>query len=538
MFYSKIVAVDKAKSLTISTGNMPSGIGVITLADKKLLPRAERLVFVNYHKRQQVEMTTGSKKYEPRDRVTLNIQITSPGDKPVRGDYSLSVVDQKLGLSNKINNGSVFSTCCFSPEIKGRVINPEYYFRTGSKQEQYHLDLLLMTQGWRNYKYPEQVQNIDSLPGPVNQDVISGQILEKRGISRPKPTRGTLKIYFGGISHTLETDAQGRFSFRPVFDGVNPNIFLSATDNEGEDDVIIRLDSNRYKRKLLNNISSLIDSLDQQYVSPVQTHESIEKLYEWVRLNHFLIEPVTVTAKGPKKEKSIRQRLIDNMPDKHKKHATQSDIEENENVYDILLDMRKDKDLPIRYNIKTDTMEYLYWGRWVPITWYVDGFPWRDDPRNIYTGAIKELKVLIGEIPKYLFGGTNKLYDFSFGDDPIGKTAAVVYITTDSTKYASRVREYKMANRKALPKYSFTKEFYKPVYNTQKKKEDPKPDLRKTIHWEPEVQLDSTGRATVTFYNADQYTNIKCILQGISDEGIPAYGETGYEVSFMKGSGR
>ena len=535
MIYSKVMGVEKTKTLTIPTDTLPSGIGVITLFDKNLLPRAERLVFVNYHRRQQVTMTTNKERYEPREKVILNIKVTGPANKPIEGEYSLAVVDQKLGLSGKIKNTSVFSASWFSPEIKGRVINPGYYFNTGSRQERYHLDLLLMTQGWRNYKYLEKVKDMESLPEPVNQDVISGQILKKRSIFDPRPTQGKVNVYFGGVSKTVHTDNQGRFSFRPVFDGVNPNIFLSATNSLGEDDVIIRLDSNRFKQKLLNNMPSLIDSLDQRYVSPVQTHASLEKLYEWVRLNHFLIEPVTVTAKGPKKEKRIRQRLINNMPDKYKKRATQSDIEENENVYDILLDMKKDQDLPIRYNIKTNMMEYLYLGKWVPITWYVDGFKWRDDPRNIYTGVIKDLKLLVGDIPTYLFERPHNLSDISFRDDPMKYAAkSVAHITTDSTQYQSRVQAYKMANRKELPRYTFTKEFYKPVYDTAKKKEDPQPDLRKTIHWEPNVQLDLSGRGIVTFYNADQYTNIRCILQGISDNGIPVYGNTGYKVSLIK----
>jgi hypothetical protein len=526
LFYSRVVPVGQNKTLTIPTDTLPSGIGVVTLLDRDMLPRAERLVFVNYQRRHQAELTTSSEKYLPRDKVKLDIRVKSPDGKPVQGDYSLAVVDQKLGLSEKINQGNIFSTGYFSTEIRGRIRNPAYYFRTGSRQERYHLDLLLMTQGWRNYQYLEEARMVESLPDPVNQDVVSGKILKKRGILNPKPTEGKLIVYFGGTSHTLHTDEQGNFSFLPHFDaGVNPNIFLSATDENGKDNVIIRMDSNRYRKNLKDYLNHLTDSLDEQTSSTIYTYESIEKLYETNELNHYWIEAVTVTAMNQAVKKDPEIEYIEGLINTKKADSTLLN-----STYDLytLLNWAAEGSSNKLKRINDNT--YYYYplftlsNAWVPVAWYVDGLQWPEWEvvASIQPQNIKDFYIIKDLQAEALYG------------NPF-----VVYITTKPYhKWKDIVNQYRMSNREILKEYTLSKEFYKPIYDTEEKKEDPKPDLRKTIHWEPKVQLDSTGGATVTFYNADRYTDIKCILQGISDKGIPVYGETGYEVFFMKGSGR
>jgi hypothetical protein len=77
-------------------------------------------------------------------------------------------------------------------------------------------------------------------------------------------------------------------------------------------------------------------------------------------------------------------------------------------------------------------------------------------------------------------------------------------------------------------------EFYSPVYETEAKKRSPVPDLRKTIHWEPELQFDENGVAEILFYNGDRYTRVRCVLEGITGEGIPVHAEHYYNVTLTR----
>jgi hypothetical protein len=50
------------------------------------------------------------------------------------------------------------------------------------------------------------------------------------------------------------------------------------------------------------------------------------------------------------------------------------------------------------------------------------------------------------------------------------------------------------------------------------------PDLRTTVYWAPEVVLGD-GESILTFYCADIPTKYRIVVQGLSEEGRPLYGE-------------
>jgi hypothetical protein len=57
-----------------------------------------------------------------------------------------------------------------------------------------------------------------------------------------------------------------------------------------------------------------------------------------------------------------------------------------------------------------------------------------------------------------------------------------------------------------------------------------KPDLRTTIFWEPNIETDNDGNATVSFFNADNRAIIKANVEGIAEPGVPVVGKTSFEV--------
>ena len=70
--------------------------------------------------------------------------------------------------------------------------------------------------------------------------------------------------------------------------------------------------------------------------------------------------------------------------------------------------------------------------------------------------------------------------------------------------------------------YYKAREFFSPRYDVTREVHN-LPDLRSTIYWNPRVKTDSTGKATVTFYNADQENGLRVILEGL----VPASGYVG-----------
>jgi len=77
--------------------------------------------------------------------------------------------------------------------------------------------------------------------------------------------------------------------------------------------------------------------------------------------------------------------------------------------------------------------------------------------------------------------------------------------------------------------YYEARNFYKPLY-TPANTNSLKPDVRTTIHWEPEIKTDANGQATVSFYNADPKTKIRIVVNGVTDTGEPLNASKSYTV--------
>jgi uncharacterized protein YfaS (alpha-2-macroglobulin family) len=64
-------------------------------------------------------------------------------------------------------------------------------------------------------------------------------------------------------------------------------------------------------------------------------------------------------------------------------------------------------------------------------------------------------------------------------------------------------------------------EFYAPKYDTPAK--NTKPDLRTTIHWQPNITTDEDGTASFSFYTADTPSTYTVVIEGMTADGKIVY---------------
>lgn len=69
-----------------------------------------------------------------------------------------------------------------------------------------------------------------------------------------------------------------------------------------------------------------------------------------------------------------------------------------------------------------------------------------------------------------------------------------------------------------LPGYAYLEDFYHPDYHRNPPKEGQK-DYRRTLYWNPDLQLDANGQARITFFNNSQKTSIKVEAEGMTNNG-------------------
>jgi hypothetical protein len=77
--------------------------------------------------------------------------------------------------------------------------------------------------------------------------------------------------------------------------------------------------------------------------------------------------------------------------------------------------------------------------------------------------------------------------------------------------------------------YYEAREFYSPQHIV-KYPTVSKPDYRHTIYWNPNVETDDKGEASVMFYNADHAGSVSVSAQGVSAKLGPLFGKSGYVV--------
>jgi len=76
--------------------------------------------------------------------------------------------------------------------------------------------------------------------------------------------------------------------------------------------------------------------------------------------------------------------------------------------------------------------------------------------------------------------------------------------------------------RYVLQGFSIAEDFYHPDYQRNPPTEGQK-DYRRTLYWEPDLKLDASGRAHVTFYNNSQTTQIIIEVNGQASDGTLLY---------------
>ena len=104
----------------------------------------------------------------------------------------------------------------------------------------------------------------------------------------------------------------------------------------------------------------------------------------------------------------------------------------------------------------------------------------------------------------------------------------VIAIYTHAGKGLYGAYEVKGMMKTSVPVFSASREFYAPKHDNPNAWANP--DLRALVHWAPNLKTDSLGRATASFYNADNTGEIKVVVEAISDNGEIGYKELEYKV--------
>ena len=141
-------------TLTLPFDKLPSGVADITLFDSDGQIVADRLCFVNNHEHDSLLITAPIERthtYAPYERVELPIQLHGINQPTT---FSLAIRDSYTNEPS-FDDGNLMTDLLLSSELRGFIAYPAYYFEADDDLHRHHLDLLMMVQGWRKYKWQE-----------------------------------------------------------------------------------------------------------------------------------------------------------------------------------------------------------------------------------------------------------------------------------------------------------------------------------------------------------------------------------------------
>ena len=156
------VEVDLSKSSTIDLplDRLPVGVADVTLFDSDGRILADRLFFCKGNGKNgqnglwreapivPIEPIKPTTTYQPYEQISIGLQL------PPKTTFSLSVRDTGADATT-YDDGNLMTDLLLSSELQGFIAYPSHYFERDDEEHRRHLDLLMMVQGWRKYKWEE-----------------------------------------------------------------------------------------------------------------------------------------------------------------------------------------------------------------------------------------------------------------------------------------------------------------------------------------------------------------------------------------------
>ena len=480
---------DFAKNtVTFSKNQFPSGVMHLILFDTDMNPVSERLLFINNADQAQTTYQPDREEFAARSLVKNTVTIANAEGQPLVGSFSVAVTSDKEVTPD--STSSILTQLLLASDLRGNIENPAYYFQNNNSSG-WALDLLMRTQGWRRYNIAEMAHGRFSRPtspleiGPVISGIVKSALLGKP-VENVEVTVMSMK---GSYFDNTQTNKDGQFNF---YDGELPDstrFIVSAVPKKGMTRMELILDKETFPERTLSTIS-FAEVDETQFAKYADKAEQKYTFENGMRMIH--LEEMVITAE-------------------RKKTPWKPSFYPPPNSYLSEEELEK---IPLT-NIRTLLMRLPG----VMITGNSVSIRGQGEPLLVVDDLPTDMDYL-DMINVYDIGQIGVLKDASetamFG--PRGGNGVIVIHTKDGNINPIAKKPFHIKTLLPLG-YQTAMEYYAPKYDTPEKRRSQTPDLRTTIHWQPDVRTDSIGVASFDFYTADEATPYTVIIEGLANNG-------------------
>lgn len=468
------------------------GLSSITIFNENKQPVCERLFFKKPGQQLVINAVTGNVQYGTRKKVTVNVVSEDEGARPAASDMSMAVF---LLDSLPVTHQNINNYLWMNSELKGIIESPEYYFNNSGAEVNEATDNLMLTHGWRRFKWEDVLENkkplFKFLP-EYEGHIVSGKIVNKSNEKPGQRIPGFLSVpgpLFQLYTAKSSLDGSIYFNTRNFY---GQRLIVGQTENLEADS--FRLDiSSPFSEDFA---SSLLPSFNNsQALSAMVLKRSInmqvQNVYAGERLNS-LEKPPADTANFYGKP-DVMYKL-----DNYTRFAT---MEEVLREYVREVNVRKRRDNFVLTNVTKDENGNSIIKEPVVL---LDGVPQFDSGNKItHYDPLKVQKLEVIQ-DKYFLG-------------PVSFDGIVSFST-----YNGDLEGFRLDTASTVMDYDalqIKREFYSPVYQTTQEYSSRLPDFRSLLYWSPDIKTDNTGKKEISFYTSDVPGKYAVVVQGISKQG-------------------
>ena len=518
-----IVKIEKlSNSFILPIEELPEGIIMITLFGLDNRPLCERLIYSQNNYEVNVLIETDKKVYNQRDSVSVKLSLAEDFASGQEAFLSLSATESIYSDRTSQYPSTISSWFLLESDVHGPVEEPSYYFDQSNPARLKDLDLLLLTQGWRDFEW--KYKEIKYLP--ESGFTISGR-LRKSLLNAPLinsiVTIGILQDEKNIIT-SVRTDSAGRF--RLDLDNLtgNATVVVSAMDNKGNLQGRLLLDSLSYspaevRESNFKTVFTLKDNqLKSENISLLQESDIIKKSIrkKYTLSDTILIDEVKIIAKRKETPQVFhlnQVRMAYGQPDKEVIITPQ---QESMSISDILTGSVSGLTLskPTRGSSGI---------RIHGITTFSDS----QEPLFLLDGIVSSYEG-VNSIPKNWIDRIDVIKSEKVASFGVRGAFGVISVITKTAEDIPYKAVTYSANTR-ISGYNAPRLFYSPKHSSATKT-GYAPDLRSTLYWFPDINVVTNRDYLLKYFNADISSTYRIIVEGITSSGIPVTGSIGYEV--------
>ncbi len=476
----------------IDKDKLGEGISHLTIFNSVHKPVCERLFFKPPSQNITVKIQTDANFYDCRKKVTLQINAMDELNIPAKADMSVAVY--RLDSLQLAPNNGISEYLWLSSDLLGNIESPEYYFDTPSPTVNEAIDNLMLTNGWRRFKWEDILQNkkpVIKFAPEYNGHIITGKVVNSKTGDSPNSINAYLSVPGTAHYRTSFSGANGQVKFEQQHFYGTP-VIIVQTNPEIDSAYHVEIDnpfSTEYSNRQLNPFQ-----LPVKYAEILLNQSigmQVENIYNGDKYKIFNLESIDTNSFYQYPNEIY---LLNN-------YVRFTSMEEVLREYVASVNVRK-KGGRFFLSVFNDGQNYNEMFSTNPLV-LLDGVPVFNMDKIMQYDPLKVRK-LETVTRKYFYGKT--------------VSEGIVNMVTNK----GDLEGFELDSHATVIDYEalqLQREFYSPIYETTQQFNSHLPDFRNLLCWIPAVKTGTNGKYQNSFYTADIPGKYVIVTQALTADG-------------------